>query len=380
MNIIKIANYIRQNASDYYQDKVGFLNKDANIDELANPLMQYDVVMNEFATGLMNMIGETILNRIAHFENPLAKFKRVTKGLGIDTREIARGIAKAEKFEFTTEGIAKMFGIYTPEIAECFHRLNRREYYPITFSRAELKLALNDWADLDTFVNDVVVPLYEANYIDEYNYAIELIRASVNADDVKTIEIDEVVDDTSAKKFVKLVKNIAKSFGFPNVSNSVYGREHPNTRIIPMCQPEDIAIIIPYELKNDIKVDVLASAFNKDELAFNVDNVTEVDTLGFIKNEKDTENVKYYQIDAIVCDKAWLRIMDDPDNEVLNNQLPTARSFNSYLHVWQTYSTSPFKCVNAIVHEVEETDVPDGYFENLLERETNIDDVISGGN
>lgn len=380
MNIIKIANYIRQNASDYYQDKVGFLNKDANIDELANPLMQYDVVMNEFATGLMNMIGETILNRIAHFENPLAKFKRVTKGLGIDTREIARGIAKAEKFEFTTEGIAKMFGIYTPEIAECFHRLNRREYYPITFSRAELKLALNDWADLDTFVNDVVVPLYEANYIDEYNYAIELIRASVNADDVKTIEIDEVVDDTSAKKFVKLVKNIAKSFGFPNVSNSVYGREHPNTRIIPMCQPEDIAIIIPYELKNDIKVDVLASAFNKDELAFNVDNVTEVDTLGFIKNEKDPENVKYYQIDAIVCDKAWLRIMDDPDNEVLNNQLPTARSFNSYLHVWQTYSTSPFKCVNAIVHEVEETDVPDGYFENLLERETNIDDVISGGN
>lgn len=380
MNIIKIANYIRQNASDYYQDKVGFLNKDANIDELANPLMQYDVVMNEFATGLMNMIGETILNRIAHFENPLAKFKRVTKGLGIDTREIARGIAKAEKFEFTTEGIAKMFGIFTPEIAECFHRLNRREYYPITFSRAELKLALNDWADLDTFVNDVVVPLYEANYIDEYNYAIELIRASVNADDVKTIEIDEVTDDASAKKFVKLVKNIAKSFGFPNVSNSVYGRENPTTRIIPMCQPEDIALIIPYELKNDIKVDVLASAFNKDELAFNVDNVTEVDTLGFIKDDTDPENIKYYQIDAIVCDKAWLRIMDDPDNEVLNNQLPTARSFNSYLHVWQTYSTSPFKCVNAIVHEVEETDVPDGYFENLLERETNIDDVIGGGN
>lgn len=380
MNIIKIANYIRQNASDYYQDKVGFLNKDAKIDELANPLMQYDVVMNEFATGLMNMIGETILNRIAHFENPLAKFKRVTKGLGIDTREIARGIAKAEKFEFTTEGIAKMFGIYTPEIAECFHRLNRREYYPITFSRAELKLALNDWADLDTFVNDVVVPLYEANYIDEYNYALELIRASVNADDVKTIEIDEVRDDASAKNFVKLVKNIAKSFGFPNVSNSVYGRENPTTRIIPMCQPEDIALIIPYELKNDIKVDVLASAFNKDELAFNVDNVTEVDTLGFIKNDSDPENIKYYQIDAIVCDKAWLRIMDDPDNEVLNNQLPTARSFNSYLHVWQTYSTSPFKCVNAIVHEVEETDVPNGYFEHLLERETNIDDVIGGGN
>ena len=375
MDIIKIANYIRQNASDYYQDKVGFLNKDAKIDELANPLMQYDVVMNEFATGLMNMIGETILNRISHFENPLAKFKRVTKGLGIDTREIARGIAKAETFEFTTEGIAKMFGIYAPEIAECFHRLNRREYYPITFSRAELKLALNDWADLDTFVNDVVVPLYEANYIDEYNYALELIRASVNADNIKTIEISEVVDDTTAKAFVKLVKNVAKSFSFPNVDNSVYGRENPDTRIIPMCSTEDIALILPYELKNDIKVDVLASAFNKDELAFNVDNVTEVDTLGYIADDTDPEDIKYYMVDAIVCDKSWLRIMDDPDNEVLNNQLPTARAFNSYLHVWQTYSTSPFKCVNAIVHEVEETDIPEGYFDALIERETNIDEV-----
>lgn len=379
MDIIKIANYIRQNASDVYKSKVGVLNKDAKIDELANPLMQYDVVMNEFATGLMNMIGETILNRIAHFENPLAKFKRVTEGLGIDTREIARGIAKAEKFEFTTEGIAKMFGIYSPEIAECFHRLNRREYYPITFSRAELKLALTNWGDLDTFVNEIVVPLYEANYIDEYNYTLELIRASVNADNIKTIEIDAVTNEATGKAFVKLVKNIAKSFGFPNTDNSVYGRENPTTRIIPMCKTEDIALIIPYELKNDIKVDVLASAFNKDEVAFNVDNVTEVDTLGFIMDDTDPEDIKYYAVDGIVCDKSWLRVMEDPDNEVLTNQLPTARAFNSYLHVWETFSTSPFKCVNAIVHEVEETEIPEDYFENLLDRVTNVDNVIGGG-
>lgn len=372
-SIITIANYIRQNASDNYKSKVGKFNKDSKIDELANPLMQYDVTMNEFATGLMNMIGETILNRISHFDNPLAKFKTATKGLGIDTREIARGVAKAEKFEFTTEGIAKMFGIYTPDIAECFHRLNRREYYPITFSRAELKLALNSWEDLDTFVNDVVVPLYEGNYLDEYEYSIELIRASLNADNIKTIDMTDSTDLYA--DYVIAVKDIVKSFRFKDLTNSVYGKTKVDagqtTNIIPLCNPDDACLLIDYKLKNRIKVKELATAFNRDELSFDA-AVTEVDQLGYIMDDTDPEDVKYYQVLGVVCDKNWLRIMDDPDNEVLSNNLPTARAFNSYLHVWQTYSTSPFKCVNAIITKVDAADVPADYFDNLIGRETEV--------
>lgn len=374
MELVKIANYIRQNASDNYKKNVGVLNSKSKISELSSPLMEYSTLRNEFAQGLINVIGNTILNRIATFENPLAKFKRSTTGLGIDTREIAKGLVSGMDFDFSTEGIAKMFKLYPQEYAECFHRLNRQRVFPITFSDKEMKLALQSWDDFEQFCNDLVTTLYESNYQEEYELMLELIRASIQNDGVKFVEISGAVDTaTVATEFVKLTKNIVSSFGFRDASNSPYGAKHPNTKILPVCKKEDIALILPYTVKNEIKVDVLASAFNKDELTFNVDNVTEVDTLGYLRTGT-AKAYKYYKIDALICDKNYFRVLDDPDNEVNGNDLPTARAYNRYLHVWQTLSTSPFFCVNAVGHEVQSADVPEGYFDSLVESGTTVSD------
>lgn len=373
MELIKIANYINQGASSNYQKRVGLLDDNAEIGKLANPLLQYPTLRNEFAQGLINVIGNTILNRIANFENPLAKFKKGGTGLGIDTREIAKGLVNGMDFEFTTEGIAKMFKLYPQEYAECFHRVNRRRIFPITFSDKELKLALNSWSDLESFINDIVVTLYESNYQEEYELMLELVRSSVQNDGIRAIAIDEVVDDVTATDYVKVVKNVASSFGYRNASNSAYGLKNPDTKILPVCKKEDIALIIPYTIKNDISVDVLASAFNKDEVDFNVDNVTEVDTLGFIRTGEEGAYT-YYAVDGVICDKNWFKVLDDDDNEVNGNDLPTARAYNRYLHIWQTLSTSPFMCVNALVHEVTADIIPEGYFDNLIDNDVVIED------
>lgn len=372
-DIIKIANYIRQNSSDNYISKVAKLNADSPISDLSNPIFEYTTVKNEFATGIINVIGESILNRISNFENPLAKFKKGGKGLGIDVREIARGLVKGINYEFTTEGIARMFKIFPQEYAECFHRLNRQRIFPITFSDKELKLALMSWDNLTRFVEELTETLYESNYQEEYEIMIDLIRSSVQNDGVKTIEISQVTDEKSGNTFIELVKNISSSFGFRNSSNSTYGQKNPNTTILPVCKKEDIALIIPYTLKNSISVNTLAGAFNKDELSFNVDNVTEVDSLGYIR-KGEAGAYKYYVVDCVICDKNFFRVIDDPDNEVNGNDLPTARAYNRYLHIWQTLSTSPFMCVNAIVHETTEEDIPEGYFENLLPNESTVTD------
>lgn len=374
VDMIKVSNYIRQNASDSYRAKVPKLSAKSPIGELSNPLLEYSVVMNEYASGLIDYIGDNWLNRMTHFTNKLSKFKRTGNGLGIDTREIARGLVNGMDYEFTTEGIAKMFHIYPQEYAECFHRLNRQRIFPITFSRKLLKQSLTSWGDLENFVADLTDTLTQSNEQEEYELMIELIRASVNADDMKTIELSGAVEDeTSGKEFVKVVKNIVGSFQYRDNSNSVWGRQNPTTKIMPIADLEDINVILPYSVKNEIAVDTLAGAFNKDELTFNTENVTEVDSLGFIvTGESGSET--YYAVDAIVCDRNWFRVIDDPDNEINGNDLPTARAFNRYAHIWQTLSTSPFMCVNAIVHEVESTDIPEGYFDNLIEREETIVD------
>ena len=369
LNLINIANYIRQNASADYQKKVSELQDGDPIVTLSNPILQYSTVKNEFAEGLINVIGETIINRIAKFENPLAKFKRGGKGLGIDTREIAKGLVSGFNYEFTTDGVAKMFKLYPQEYAECFHRLNRQRVFPLTFSEKEMKLAMQSWDDLEKFVNDLTETLYQSNYQEEYELMLQLIQSAVQNDGIKTIEITEVTDQSTGNAFIEVVKDVASSFNFRNASNSPWGAKNPTTKILPVCSKDDTALILPYKIKNKLSVSTLASAFNKDELAFNVDYVTEVDGLGYIKTGK-TGSEKYYAIDAVICDKNFFRVIDDPDNEVNGNDLPTARAYNRYLHIWQTLSTSPFFCVNALVHEVQKSDVPVDYFSNLIERNT----------
>ena len=362
---INVINYIRQNASDGYKERVPLLNSKGEYVQFANPLKEYSVLKNEFFTGLINVIGDSILNRINKFENPLAKFKRKTNGLGIDVREIASGLVEGMDFEFTTEGIAKMFKLYPVEYAECFHRLNRRRVFPVTISKKEMAQALNSFSDLENLINDKVNTLYESNYQEEYIYMIELLRSAAQNNNLKIITVDEVTDEASGMTYVETVKDIASSFNFRDRTNSAYGNDHETTKILPCCGKEDIALILPYFIKNRISTRVSASAFNKDEVAFNVDNVTEVDFLGYIKRGENT-NIKYYQIDGFVCDKNFIRVLDDPDNGLEENNLPTVRAKNSYLHIWQTLSTSPFVCCNVLAHEVESTVIPEGYFENLI--------------
>lgn len=369
VDAVSMTNLVRQVSPQAYQDAVPIMTKNSPISALANPLLEWSQHMNVFAKGLMDMIGMTVLDMVQHFENPLAKYRKQTSGLGIDTREIAMGLVPSQSYEWTTEGIAKMWKIYEQEYQECYHRLNRQVMYAISFSEKELKLALTSWNNLEDLINQKINTLYESNYYEEFELMKETVRASLQNDGIKTIVIDEVVDGVSGNKFIKAVKNVVDSFGYRDVSNSPWGQKNPDTTIMPVARYEDVSLIVPYTTINEIKVDTLAGAFNRDELTFNVEVLTKVDDLGYIR-KGDAGSYKYYKVDAVVCDRNYLRFYDDPDNGTNGNDLPTVRGYNTYLHVWETLSTSPFFCVNALVHEVDLETIPNGdaYFTNLNDR------------
>lgn len=364
VNVQKAVNLARQSMSSTAQDLLPKVSENSPISEISNPLMQYNTVMNEFATGLINVIGMTVLDTVTNFTNKLSKYKGRTSGLGIDVREIATGIVNGQNYDFSVDGIAKMFKLYPQEYAECFHRLNRKRMFPITFSEKELKLALNSWDDLSNFINNLTNTLYQSNYIEEYEDMMLIIKSSFQNDGIKKIVGKEVTDEVSARELVNNIMDIADSFEFADRTNSPYGIKHPDTNIIPVSNKEDISIIVPYKIRNRMKLDVLLMAFNKDEVAFNVDTLTTVDDLGYIKDDDG----KFYKVDALVCDKNYIRFYDDDDNGMNGNDLPTVRGYNRYLHIWQTLSTSPFFCTNVVVHEVDENAIPDGYFESLIPR------------
>lgn len=359
------VNLARQTMTPQAQSLLPMVTAESLITEVSNPVMEYSIVKNELATNLIDVIGLTVLDTITNFTNKLTKFKKKTTALGIDVREIASGLVSGQNYDFSVDGIAKMFKLYPAEYQECFHRLNRQRMFPITFSEREFKLALNSWEDLNAFINNIANTLYQSNYIEEYESMLLIIKSAFEKDNIKYHVIDKITDDNTAKTFVKTVMNIADSFEFPDKSNSVFGRNNTDTSIIPISNKEDTAIIMPYTVRNDIKLDVLLTAFNKDEVAFNVDTLTTVDDLGYIKGKGDDES-KFYKVDALICDKNFLQFYDYDDNGINGNDLPTVRGYNRYLHIWQTLSTSPFVCANIVVHEVEESEVPTGYFDSLI--------------
>lgn len=368
VNARAVTNLVRQGMTQSARDLMPKIGENDPISKISNPLMQYNTLMNEFATGLMNVIGLTVLDTVTNFTNDLSKFKHDTNGLGIDVREIADGLISGENYEFSTDGIAKMFKLYPSEYAECFHRMNRQRMFPITVSEKELKLALNSWEDLESLINRINNRLYQSNYVEEYDAMLLILKSAFQNDGVKKHVIKEVTDESSAKELVSTIMDIADSFRFPDRTNSTYGNANADTNILPTCNKEDIAIITPYKVRNKMKIDVLLTAFNKDEVAFNVDTLTTVDDLGYIKDGA-TGSEKYYKVDALICDKNFIRFYDDADNGINGNDLPTVRGYNRYLHIWQTLSTSPFFCANIIVHEVKSSDVPTDYFDTLIERD-----------
>lgn len=367
VDAVQMSNLVRQVSPQSYGEVVPVMTQSSPISDLANPLLQYSTHMNTFAKGLMDMIGMTVLDMVQNFDNPLAKYRRETSGLGIDTREIAMGLMPSQSYEWTTEGIAKMWKLYEQEYSECFHRLNRQVMYAISFSEKELKLALTSWNDLENLINQKIITLYESNYYEEFELMKETLRASVQNDGIKMIEVAEVTDAKTGNDFIYTVKNCVDSFQYRDVSNSPFGQKNPNTTILPVSRYEDVSLIVPYQTINKLKVDTLAGAFNRDELTFNVEVLTKVDDLGYIRTGEEG-SYKYYKVDAIVCDKNYIRFYSDPDNGTNGNDLPTVRGYNTYLHIWETLSTSPFFCVNTLVHPVDETVIPEGYFENLNKR------------
>lgn len=357
MDIIKVVNYIRQNASLDYKKAVDVIKTNNKIEDFNAMLNNYTFAKNEFATGLLNMIGASVLTKVGTFNNPVDKFKGTAPSTGVDIREIANGLITAKHFNFSTEGIAEMFKIHPSEFAECYHRLNRQDMYPITISQKELKLALTSWDNLENLVSEKMATLQESNKLDEYALFLDLVNDTATNENVKFIEVDPVTNDSTGLQFIETVKNVVSSFAFRDKSNCIYGNSTDDTKIKPLCNKEDCAIVMPYTLANKLDVNSIASAFNMDKLAYKTDCYTEVDTFGFIKRGS-----KYYQVDAIICDKHFFIIKDDEDNGTNSNDLPTVRAYNTYLHIWQYWSTSPFRCVNIIGHEVQSSDIPNGYF------------------
>lgn len=314
-----------------------------NIVEAGNPILEYVPVQNEFLDCLVNKIYMQVIHNRS-FNNPLALLKRGAAPLGSDIEEIHVNPVQASQYNPTAETLLKQ---HAPDAAAAYHRLNRQDVYKLTVERVDLRQAFTSWQAFGDMIEANINALYSGNYIDEFHLMLNLFSGGVTAGAITTQVTDAITSATTAKALVSKMRALNRKFQLPSTQYNAYAKLVNDTTKArtTWCKPEDVVVIISADTEALLDVEVLAQAFNIDRAQFIANNVIIVDSFGVDS-----------PIQAVMIDRAYIQVYDNLYiAEPFRN--PETLSVTYFLHVWQTYSASPFANGVAFIEEYTELTV-----------------------
>lgn len=337
MNITEIMNTIRDNASDMYRERIPEATRN-NIEQVQEAMTDPNnaVVTNEFMSTLLNMIIKQVIHAKL-FSNPLKALKKGKKPLGDTIEEIYNNFIKAEVYDQTGANLLKR---KLPDTKTVFHRMNRQSQYKVTVNPEELFKAFASWDRLQSYIGNIINTLYNSSELDEFVLTKQLLKQAYDNNAIVVVNVpDPLVDETSGKEFIRIVKTVSGDMTFPNSNNNAYltAQSEDDKPIITFSRKNEQVLIIDNPTNVSVDINVLASIFNMSVAEFN-------DTKKIVIDAFPDPDVR-----AALVDDAFFQIYDDlflfkrfENPEGLYN--------NYYLHVWQTLAYSPL--VNAVIFKV----------------------------
>lgn len=330
------------NGSSIYHQYIPVIDENTSISTIAEPVLSVPAVANDFMSMLVNRIVYTQFET-KYFRNPLQILEGDRIPLGYAGQEIYVNPAKGRKYN--VNDFAGLLQKYEADVKVQYMTLNSDLQYPVTVTRHDLKKAFTSWENLDRFIDQLSNSLYNGAYIGEYRYTKNLIGSAYSYGGVQVETVSAITDESNAKAFVKKVRNLFLNFQTPattfNAWSKVGGSGNP---ITTWSNPEDIVVILRNDVRTEIDVDVLASAFNMDKATL-MGNILTVDNFDII----DDEGVKRFDgsnILGMIADKSWFKIkrQDMYLDEFYN---ANNRTWQYYLNITKMYQYSLF--ANAVV-------------------------------
>ena len=330
------------NGSSIYHQYIPIIDENTSISTIAEPVLTVPAVANDFMSMLVNRIVYTQFET-KYFRNPLQILEGDRIPLGYAGQEIYVNPAKGRKYN--VNDFAGLLQKYEADVKVQYMTLNSDLQYPVTVTRHDLKKAFTSWESLDRFIDQLSNSLYNGAYIGEYRYTKNLIGSAYSYGGVQVETVSEITNEASAKAFVKKVRNLFLNFQTPAASYNAWAKVGGNGNpITTWSNPEDIVVILRNDVRTEIDVDVLASAFNMDKATL-MGNILTVDNFDII----DDEGVKRFDssnILGMIADKSWFKIkrQDMYLDEFYN---ANNRTWQYYLNITKMYQYSLF--ANAVV-------------------------------
>ena len=343
---VDILNAIRNSASINYRDYVPVATDDANaIRGIGKVLMDFPALQNEFLNSLVNRIGLVIV-KSKMYQNPWEHFKKGVLEYGEVIEEIFVDIAKVHQYD-PEVAETELFKRELPNVRTAFHPMNYQKFYKVTVQRQELRKAFLSLDGVTDLVTKIIESMYSASEYDEFQVMKYLLARHLLNGRIKPITIP-VADKTNVKDIVTQIKGISNGFEFMNNEYNIAGVRN-------FTKKQDQFIILNNRFDAIMDIEVLATAFNMDKADFMGHRVL-VDSFGALDEERlnqlfevdptyepitEEEKKALDEVPAIICDKDWFMIYDHLI-EVTEEQNQQGLYWNYWLHLWKTFSVSPF--------------------------------------
>ena len=335
MDNVGILSFIRSNASGDFQERIPKPTS-VNIADIATDIMTYKQTKEEFCDVLLNKIVKQIV-MTKMYENPYKFFKKEPLPYGKTIEMIMVDLIKAKDFSHrygdgTDAG--SLISTEKPTITPEYHSENFKHKYKISVSDDRLKSAFLNANGLQALTNEIVNTALTSAEYDEYL----LIKDLLNLTDITEVELTGysalTTDNARAKMLTKSINTYISYFSFLRKDFNKQG-------YYTHSKGKDIVIIVTPEMKAELDVELLATAFHMDKAQV-AERLVLID--GFEKNSGTKTEPN------IVPDDDTLAIVCDVDLIQFRDTLNTTESFrngdtlttNLFIHRWGSASATNF--------------------------------------
>lgn len=326
---------------------------------IGKSVMAYQARQNAFVSALVNRIAFTIVTS-KRWQDPWAMFNQGTMELGETVEEIFVNVAKPHSYD-PAVAEKEIFKRETPDVRAAFHTMNYQKFYKVSVSEDQLRAAFVSWSGLTDLVNYIVESLYNGMALDEWLVKKYMVsRALLNGDFYAVTHADIATTPSDAiKKYRQITNDLL-----------LYKTKFNRAGVRTFTRIEDQIIIVPNEIEAELGVDVLANAFNLSQVDY-IGNRLPLDKFEFDPEDIERlalifegdpayvpftgdEIAKLQKVSAIKIDRKWMMNFDILDT-MRQDQNGQGLYNLWWLHVWRTFSTSPF--ANAVAFTSEATEI-----------------------
>lgn len=186
--------------------------------------------------------------------NPMRVFD---KGLVENGVNIEQAVLKlAQSSAPTYDGEANPFAVVNPEIVVRYFKNWTKLQYTTTVKEQELRKVLLAKGSADVMAQTIVANLTESYGYEDYENMKGVLNAAKTGS--KITKVGATLNLTASDSILKAIKNTISSWKFVT-------DKYNKGAIARTTRPEDIVILMPYNIKNAIDVDSLAGVFNLDK-------------------------------------------------------------------------------------------------------------------